>query len=333
MAGVGVVAAVVAPLWRRVPAEERALARRTLIYLVLPLALFALAWTLSLSLGSRLPFATRDSVPLSLLAADVLRVEGAASLPQVFAANGFDLPAVADRNAPVPRLYFASLPVDLAALPDENARKAIFLQAALPLILLVNDSILTDRDRLRRLAAILDAGGTLEPSERTWLDGLARRYEGDSDRLDNLLLRVDAVPPSLALAQAAVESGWGTSNPALEGNALFGQMALSAAPGRLRRPAYVVRSFAQLYDSVRAYAENLNTHPAYAEFRRRRGEMRLAEGGLDGDRLAPALLAYSERGEAYVAELRLAIRANGLTRFDGVRLGTATPARLLVPGR
>jgi Bax protein len=132
----------------------------------------------------------------------------------------------------------------------------------------------------------------------------------DSWDTDEVLLRLDAVPLSMALAQAAQESGWGRSRPAREDNALFGQMMFQAAA----RPQ--VQPFADLLETVQAYARNLNSHVAYAEFRRRRAALRARGDALDGHALARFIERYSERGLGYVEAIRRLMRSNNLFALD-----------------
>jgi Bax protein len=162
---------------------------------------------------------------------------------------------------------------------------------------------------------------------RLWLDETAERYGSKSADPADLLTHVDIVPPSLAIAQAAEESGWGTSRFAREGNALFGQRAYKAHRKGIvpvERPegtSFRVRAFDHLIDGVKSYMHNLNSHPAYRDFREARAKMRAEEGNIDGYDLAGALLRYSERGVAYVKTIRVIMRSNTLRAFDGARLG------------
>lgn len=261
---------------------------------------------------------------------------GMESLTRIFEDRSFRLDSVREGWAPVPRIFLRALPSDMEAAEVGEARKMLFMQAALPLVLLVNESILAERERLRGLLDKERAGIPLDEHELHWLKALARHYRAKSADLKELLRRVDIVPPSLALAQGAAESGWGTSRPALEDNALFGQMTWIKGTilpdGTHAEPTFVVRPFEDLYECVRAYARNLNSHAAYAEFRERRAEMRMLGRNPDGYRLAITLDRYSERGWAYLAEVRLIIRANQLSQLDGAWLDGRSGALLLVPG-
>lgn len=239
---------------------------------------------------------------------------------------GFDMDLVRKDQASVPRLRLSRLPRDLPEMPDPAARKKFFLSVALPLILEANAQVAAQRELLLRVSRIL-GGGTPMPVElQAWLSRLADEYDTAPDRINDLLARVDTVPVSLALAQAANESGWGTSRFALEGNAIFGQWTTAGGRGLVPRErdegkTYKVRAFDRLIDSAHAYLRNLNTHRAYRKFRALRAGMRKAGKPLDGRALAGALLSYSELGEEYVELIRAMMRANRLAPFDSARLG------------
>jgi Bax protein len=180
-----------------------------------------------------------------------------------------------------------------------------------------NERILADRRRLLELLHRRAQGDAPAPHERAWLDHLAQRYDTDADDAAELSRRVDAIPPSLAVAQAALETGWGTSRAAHRGRAMFGQMAFS---GEGERATARVRAFDSLAQGVAAYALNLNAHRAYAEFRARRAELRWRGDAPDGFDLARFVIRYSERRQAYVRDLRGIIRANKLQSLDQLRL-------------
>jgi Bax protein len=216
---------------------------------------------------------------------------------------------------------FASLPSDAATLNSVAERKHLFVKFMLPLVTRVNDEVLAKRGRLLELETRAAAGIALSPVERAWLDDLASAY--GLERADFALLkaRVDAVPMSLALAQAAEESGWGTSRFARHGNALFGQRAALEDGGmrpldRGRDDGVVVRTFDGLQHSVRSYVHNLNTHNAYRKFRAQRVAMRDRHGYVDGFDLAGTLEKYSERGPDYVRTIRSIIARNGFRSLD-----------------
>jgi len=257
--------------------------------------------------AARVPDAVDSVTRVSLMPAD--------DLFALFVGRGYLLEDTKTANDPVPRMVVERLPRDLAALESSDLRKAVFIKSLLPLLLLENERILAERARLETILARIDAGDVPGGLDAAFLADIAERYDAPADRPRELLRRVDAVPVSLALAQAALETGWGTSRPAQAGHALFGQMIYRDEDddGRVRR-------FAALPDAVAAYALNLNTHRAYGEFRRARAAAR-ADGRLpDGHALAQHLLRYSERRMDYVRDVRAVMRANGLRALDKARL-------------
>ena len=257
---------------------------------------------------------------------EVFSVASADKLSDIFSRMGYHLEHVREHGR-VPRVFLASIPADLTRIRLAEQRKIMFIQTALPLILHVNEVILHDRERIKALRAKTRAGETLDDYDREWLDAKADEYGLDTVDFDRLLRRVDIIPPSLALAQSAEESGWGTSRFAQEGNALFGQRVWKphrkgmVPEERPEGEQFRVRAFDHLIDGVKSYAQNLNIHRAYDAFRSKRAALRREGAPLDGGALAGTLEAYSERGTDYVQALMAIIRVNGLTLFDGARLG------------
>jgi len=199
------------------------------------------------------------------------------------------------------------------------------------MVLMVNEEILQQRRELESILAQHDDGRPLRSEQSRRLHGLVKQYKMRKDPLtdpaarERLLKRIDIIPPSMVLAQAANESGWGTSRFARQGNNLFGEWSFSIGSGIVpkQRPegeTYEVRRFPTLYDSVRAYMQNINTHWAYQPLRNQRA-LRRAEGvpilGID---LAQGLKPYSIRGEAYVEEIRTIIRQNSLALLAAATL-------------
>jgi len=251
-----------------------------------------------------------------------------AGLQAAFERAAYDLEETRRKRTPVPRLRLVMLPRDLPEMKDVEQRKAVFISLLLPLVLEANAQIAMERRRLSYAIDQQAAGHDLSRDLADWIGKLAKRYKGSPDRLDDLLRRVDTVPSSLVLAQAAAESGWGTSRFAVEGNAIFGQWTTAGGRGLVPRErsdgmTHKIRSFDRLIDSVNAYLLNLNTHRSYRGFRSVRAEMRRAEKPLDGAVLAGELRRYSEKGEDYVELLRGIIRKNRLRPFDRARLGDA----------
>lgn len=236
------------------------------------------------------------------------------ALYEHFTESGYTLDGVREASAEVPRVFLARLPRDLPELDSIDTRKQVFVKMMLPLILAENERILAERERLVRLREQSEAHRPLTPADAAWLGAVAERYGVDvlaRKFFDELLRRVDAVPPSLALGQAALETGWGTSNVAQNGHAMFGQMDSEGE---------YVRRFNHLAHAVEAYALNLNTHRAYRQFRAKRADMRGKAQTLDGYDLALTLTRYSERKMDYVRDVRTIIRSNRLRPLDAARL-------------
>ena len=222
----------------------------------------------------------------------------------------------------VPAIKVERVPEDLVT-KEGPQRKMLFITALLPVILEVNQRVLAEREQLVFLRSKMGKPAGLTPTERLWLEQLAGRYDTGSDKLDELLRRVDTVPPSMAIAQGGVESGWGTSFAARTGNALFGQIQTVGRhsvdvpwkPGN-----GMPQPFSNVGEATEAYIANLNTHPAYAGFRAARAAARERDEQLEGYRLIGTLLRYSERGLQYVQFVRQIMRENDLHDFDKAKL-------------
>lgn len=247
----------------------------------------------------------------------------AAGLENLFAEHDYSLTDVKN-GAGVPRLSVTALPRDMGAIADSDARKRLFLRTLLPLVLQANAEL---RQARAKAIAALDAraAGRLGATDALWLDSLAEWYGAAPDDPADLLSRIDAVPPSLALAQAAQESGWGTSRFALGANALFGQRswgddAEGLIPAAAARDDFKVRGFPDLMSAVRSYLHNLNSHRAYQDLRQRRARARTLGTPLHALNLVGGLKRYSEEGQDYVLALSELIRGNDLQALDGVKL-------------
>lgn len=257
-----------------------------------------------------------------------------------FASLGFDLDSIRAGASRVPRLFLATLPEDLVDIDAPEKRKAVFIGTLLPLVLRVNENVLADREHVLGLRNLERKGGELEATDREWLQRVADRYGAANEDYATLLHHVDAIPPSMALAQAAEESGWGTSRFAAVGNALFGQRVWKRGAGiapaeRDQGARYEVRKFARLESSVAAYIHNLNSHPAYRDFRDQRASLRVARQPRQGAVLVSHLHRYSERGTDYVDTLRAIIRENDFGRYDSAQLQppAQTPVTIAWAGR
>jgi uncharacterized FlgJ-related protein len=247
----------------------------------------------------------------------------------------------------VPRLYLAEVPTYWRETYSKRVpiaeKKSLFLRLLAPVALYVNEHILEDRSRAQELLTSQTGGQVLSTEDREWLADLARVYkvpDGGSGNIDategaELLRRVDAIPLSLELAQGAVESGWGTSRFADVGNSLFGQWSWAGgiAPEEQRTDTHGdhrIAAFESTGMSVWSYALNLNTHDAYADFRRKRAELR-EHGHLPrGHDLVETMTRYSERGHHYVAELKTIMRQNKLDSIDDSKLAEMDIVQLVL---
>lgn len=259
--------------------------------------------------------------------ASLIVPKGAARLHAEFNRLGFDLDEVA-AGREVPRLYLANLPNDINAMSDQEQRKKVFIQALLPLILVENERIAAQHERIVQIRNAKKTNGLVTTQDLMWLDALAEEYGVEPKNWLELQRRVDIVPPSLAIAQAVAESGWGSSRFARKGNALFGH---TTEVGQGMRPhgresgegIYDLRRFSTLGEAVGAYIHNLNTHHAYSTMRYTRSQLRVQNKPVDGISLAGTLDGYSERGLDYVKAIRSLIRVNGLDLLDQARLANA----------
>jgi uncharacterized FlgJ-related protein len=237
----------------------------------------------------------------------------------------------------IPRVYLANVPDTWQERSAKELsvtdKKKLFFRFLAPIVLRINELILEDRARAQQLTERLDHGQGVTPDDRAWLSELAVRYkvlESTSEPLNSsafveLLIRVDIIPPSLALAQAASESGWGTSRFAVQGNALFGQWTWGKGlkPSEQRTSKFGdqrIAAFASTSQAAYAYALNLNTERAYRDLRLKRADLRRQSLRISGTVLAETLLNYSERKQAYVDDLKALIRENRLDDADDAHL-------------
>ena len=199
-------------------------------------------------------------------------------------------------------------------------RKSDFISKIFLTIREVNEAILVKREKIFIIEKRLKTN-SLTVLDADSLKRLFREYNVKNNNITELKNRVDIIPISLAIAQAAIESGWGTSRFALEGNAFFGQKIVGSnvngiKPIKNQNPYIKVRTFNTLKDSVNAYAKNLNTHKAYREFRQVRKEKRSLSQTLEGSNLVNTLRKYSELGEEYTKQVQSIIEKNNLEKFD-----------------
>ena len=231
----------------------------------------------------------------------------------------YDLGKVRSQKLVKP-IYFTQFPRDLDALQSTKLKKETFIKIVLPLIVAENEKILADR---KKLAILSDKKYTTD-LEKQWIRQKLLEYKVKKGDLNELLVRIDVIPTSIALAQAAKESGWGTSRFALEGNAIFGQWTWSGqgiAPlDRDSNKKHKILKFPILRASVKAYQNNLNTHKSYLKFREKRSSLRKKNKKIIGLELTDTLNNYAQTGTEYTKTLNQIIKQNRLTDFEPVRL-------------
>lgn len=221
-------------------------------------------------------------------------------------------------------LTSSTLLPDFAAIDQTPERKTQFLGMLRPLIDEKNAKLLKSRERLLKIKAEWDASQTISGVNKRNLEKLREKfhvtyetYPEDAKAIEILLLRVDAIPPAMVLAQAAVESGWGTSRFAEEAHNLFGQWCYKPGCGVVpsKRPAgakHEVKKFNNVEESLTAYFNNINTHNAYRPWRQLRAQLRDTPTQFTGHTMVAELGKYSGRGSAYIHELRTVINSNNL---------------------
>ena len=231
----------------------------------------------------------------------------------------YDLGQVRSKKLVKP-IYFTQFPRDLDELQSTKLKKETFIKIVLPLIVAENERILADREKLISLSS----KKYTTDIEKQWLRQKLLEYKVKKGDLKELLVRIDIIPTSIALAQAAKESGWGTSRFALEGNAIFGQWTWSGqgiAPlDRASNKNHKILKFPILRASVKAYQNNLNTHKSYAKFRQKRLSLRDKKNKISGLELTETLNNYAQTGSEYTKKLNQIIKQNRLTDFEPVRL-------------
>jgi Bax protein len=220
-------------------------------------------------------------------------------------------------------------------------KKRLFFRSSAPLILRANELIMVDRNRLKDIRSSYKKNAAISEKDQLWILKLAKIYRVElkdgqvtSTLIDALWKKVDIVPASLALAQAAEESGWGTSRFAAKGNAVYGQWtwgsnAITPEKQRKELGNYGIASFETLQQSISAYMLNLNTHNAYASLREKRAQLREKDEKITGHILAGQLTKYSERGEEYVKSLRSLMEYNKLGPTDDAYLSKDAPIYLV----
>ncbi len=244
----------------------------------------------------------------------------ASTIEQLFKDTNYNLKTVKETKLVNIGNNLDHLPLEMKSIENIKKRKKLFIQIVLPLIIEENTRIKLDR---KKLFVILNKNSNSK-SEVEWLKKKFKQYGVAKNDLSTLKIRMDEIPVSLAIAQAAKETGWGTSRFAQKGNALFGQWTWS---GNGIKPAaadsnstHKVASFKVLKASVKAYQRNINTHSSYRKFRKERAIQRDNLGKLNSLELVKYLDKYAETGIEYTKILSKIIKQNSLTDFDDVKI-------------
>ena len=242
----------------------------------------------------------------------------ASTIEELFKDNGYNLETVKKTKLVNSGNQLTKLPKELKNIESPKKRKELFIKIVLPLIIEENLKIRFDR---KKLFKILNKNNTTQ-RDKAWLELKFKQYGVKNKDFIKLKVRMDEIPVSLAIAQAAKETGWGSSRFAQEGNALFGQWTWSGEGIKPldveKNKKHKVAKFKILKASVRAYQRNLNTHPSYKEFRIERAIQRDNDEKLDSLKLVNFLEKYAETGKEYTEVLKIIINQNSLTDFDDV---------------
>jgi len=204
-----------------------------------------------------------------------------------------------------------------------SERKKVFIETIVSNITLSNHNILALRDSVINLSKKKH----LDKKDELWLNDLSKNYRCKNIDFDCLLKKIDIIPPSMAVAQAIVESGWGTSRFAIEGNSIFGEHHSNGAKGKhIKADSSDVKmkAFDNIYNAVESYSLNINRHQAYRLFRSKRLEQRTKNGKLNSLELIETLTSYSEQGKQYTDYIKQFITKNNLTKYDEYNLGKPT---------
>ena len=196
--------------------------------------------------------------------------------------------------------------------PKERVNQ--FVQTLLPLVQAENNKILQDRRRLIADMKIIKSGKKISSEENIWVSSLVEKY--NEDNLYELVKKVDVIPPSIALAQAAIESSWGADPKTMSSNSFFGQKSWAKSGGVEGPFGERYRSFETPSHSISAYMTNLNTHDAYDDFREARAAMRKTGKPVVGLPLVPKLISYTDTGKQYPEKLKSIIQGRNLSQYD-----------------
>ena len=221
-----------------------------------------------------------------------------------------------------------TLPSDLYSIKDIKIKKQKFIKSLLPIIITENQKNLFDRSRILKIQDFLNLNKTLSKKDQRFIEKIATKYlikttnRHKVDIINDLLEHVDIIPNSIVLAQAANESGWGSSRFARDFNALFGQYTYDNKKGiepfyRKEGDKYLIKFFPSINHSIESYFHNLNTHPAYYDFRQTRKYLRENNQILDPNILSTKLNNYA-KDQNYIDKIISIIKLNKLIEYDSL---------------
>ncbi len=240
---------------------------------------------------------------------------------EIYVSKDVNLDSILETNL-VPNIIISKLPSNIKTIKSTEIRKTLFIKIALPIIIKENEKLVLINNKIRNLADKIDF---ISRSDAKWLSSIMKEYKLKEYSIEKLLQKVDKIPVSLALAQAAIESGWGTSRFAIEGNALFGQYIWDqnkdgiVPENRDLGENYKIKTFNTLSDSVSSYMKNLNTNHHYSEFRLNRYILRNNNLPLNGITLSDYLYNYSIE-DNYSEKIKNIIKTNKFEDFEYLKI-------------
>ena len=295
-----------------------------LFYLILLLIVLSVLTSLIFTNNFYEKSASGKNIPINIIGKDVpITYIGnhntAKSLQQNKLIQDIEIDQIRETKI-IPNIKVVKLPDDLKSIKSVKNRKELFIKITLPLIVQENDRLLSLNQKIKLIKSKIDY---ISRDEAIWIQKLMIEYKAET--IDALLIKIDEIPVSLALAQAVIESGWGTSRFAYEGNALFGQYVWGKnnsgiIPNERDIDArYKIKSFNSLSESVKSYMKNLNTNFHYNEFRINRFVLRSNQIPLRGSYLAEYLVSYSIE-DNYIDKIKNIIQINDFEDFENLRI-------------
>ena len=232
-------------------------------------------------------------------------------------------------DVPIPRMYFPNIPKNINKYKIDK-KKSVFIAILLPIALRGNELVLEERKLFKIAFSTKNIYQLEQFSKKYKVKNFKKinfsnlnRSELKMIRLE-LLNKINSIPVSLILAQSIIESGWGASRFAQEGNALFGQWTWKnddgIKPKENLNANFSVKNFDSLLDSVNSYILNLNTHPAYKRLRNFRMSQYKTGKSITGNDMANFLDKYAEIGFKYVTKVRNMIEKNQLNKYENSTL-------------